>query len=70
MISNESLFNKIKDSQSLKIFDGNIHLFNKNNIFMSDKKLLNWKVQNKISAVIIRPDMHVYGCCDFEDIIV
>ena len=36
---------------------------------MSDKKLLNWKVQNKISAVIIRPDMHVYGCCDFEDII-
>jgi 3-(3-hydroxy-phenyl)propionate hydroxylase len=66
---NESLFNKIKDSQSLKIFDGNVHLFNKNNIFMSDKKLLNWKVQNKISAVIIRPDMHVYGCCDFEDII-
>lgn len=65
----DSLFSVIKNMESVKIFDQNVHLFNDDSIFMSDKKLLKWKNQNNISAIIIRPDMHIYGCCSKKDIL-
>ena len=37
--------------------------------FMSDGKLSSWASLNNVSAVIIRPDKHVYGCCDNEDML-
>ncbi len=36
---------------------------------MSDGKLSSWASSNNVSAVIIRPDKHVYGCCDNEDML-
>ena len=35
---------------------------------MSDGKLLKWSKKNNISAVVLRPDKHVYGCCDNKHI--
>ena len=49
---------------SVKTFDGCVHHFDENHIFMSDGKLLKWSKKNNISAVVLRPDKHVYGCCD------
>ena len=53
---------------SVKSFDGCVHHFDENHIFMSDGKLLKWSKKNNISAVVLRPDKHVYGCCDIKDI--
>ena len=61
------LFDQIKQLDSMKIFDENIHLFNDDSIFMADETLLDWKKLHNVSAVILRPDMHVYGCADSND---
>ena len=37
--------------------------------FNSVKKICNWAKENNISAAIIRPDQHIYGCVDNVDII-
>ena len=34
---------------------------------MADETLLDWKKLYNVSAVILRPDMHVYGCVDSND---
>jgi hypothetical protein len=34
---------------------------------MADETLLDWKKLHNVSAVILRPDMHVYGCADSND---
>jgi hypothetical protein len=66
---NEGLFNDIKALESSKIFEDNIYLINKDSPFNEDSNFIKWKRDNKISAVIIRPDRHVYGCCDNESMI-
>ena len=53
-----------------KIFEDNIYLINKDSPFNKDSNFIKWKRDNKISAVIIRPDRHVYGCCDNESMII
>jgi 3-(3-hydroxy-phenyl)propionate hydroxylase len=66
---NEILFNNIKALESSKIFKNNIYLINKDSPFNKDKNFIKWRKDNNISAVIIRPDRHVYGCCDDESMI-
>ena len=64
-----NVFNEIKNLESAKIFDNNIHLMTEDNEFNQDKKISNWAKENNISAAIIRPDQHIYGCVDDEDIV-
>ena len=64
-----NVFNEIKNLESAKIFDNNIHLMTEDNKFNQDKKIFNWAKENNISAAIIRPDQHIYGCVNNEDII-
>ena len=64
-----NVFNEIKNLESAKIFDNNIHLMTEDNKFNQDKKICNWAKENNISAAIIRPDQHIYGCVDNVDII-
>ncbi len=64
-----NVFNEIKNLESAKIFDNNIHLMTEDNKFNQDKKISNWAKENNISAAIIRPDQHIYGCVDDEDIV-
>ena len=66
---NDILFNNIKALESSKIFKNNIYLINKDSPFNKDKNFIKWRKDNNISAVIIRPDRHVYGCCDDESMI-
>ena len=66
---NEILFNDIKALESSKIFENNIYLIDKDSPFNEDSNFIKWKKDNNISAVIIRPDRHVYGCCDDESMI-
>ena len=66
---NETLFNDIKALESSKIFENNIYLIDKDSLFNEDSNFIKWKRDNNISAVIIRPDRHVYGCCDDESMI-
>lgn len=66
---NKNLFNDITNLESSKIFENNIHLINKDSPFNRDSNFIKWRKDNNISAVIIRPDKHVYGCCDNESII-
>ena len=61
-------FESIKKLDSAQFFEGSIHHFDEKHAFMSDGKLSKWAEKNNISAVIIRPDKHVYGCCDSKDI--
>ena len=65
----QEVFDKIKSLDSVKIFDGNIHLLNPMHPFNADKSFVEWQKKHNISAVIIRPDRHVYGCCDHHSII-
>ena len=66
---NEMLFNDIKALESSKIFEDSIYLINEDSPFNEDSNFIKWRKDNKISAVIIRPDRHVYGCCDDESMI-
>jgi 3-(3-hydroxy-phenyl)propionate hydroxylase len=66
---NEILFNNIKALESSKIFKNKIYLINKDSPFNKDENFIKWRKDNNISAVIIRPDRHVYGCCDDESMI-
>ena len=66
---NEILFNDIKALESSKIFENNVYLIDKDSPFNEDSNFIKWKKDNNISAVIIRPDRHVYGCCDDESMI-
>ena len=66
---NEILFNDIKALESSQIFENNIYLIDKDSPFNEDSNFIKWKKDNNISAVIIRPDRHVYGCCDDESMI-
>jgi 3-(3-hydroxy-phenyl)propionate hydroxylase len=65
----QEVFDEIKSLNCVKIFDENIHLLNPGHPFNSDKSFVEWQKKHNISAVIIRPDRHVYGCCDGVDII-
>ena len=65
----QEVFDKIKSLDSVKIFDGNIHLLSPDHQFNADKSFVEWQKKHNISAVIIRPDRHVYGCCDHHSII-
>ena len=64
-----NVFNEIKNLESAKIFNNNIHLMTDDNKFNQDKKISNWAKENNISAAIIRPDQHIYGCVDNENIV-
>ena len=64
-----NVFNEIKNLESAKIFENNIHLMTEDNKFNQDKKICNWAEENNISAAIIRPDQHIYGCVDDQDIV-
>jgi hypothetical protein len=55
--------------ETLNFYKNNIHILDDNHPFMSDGKLSKWASINNVSAVIIRPDKHVYGCCDHEDML-
>lgn len=61
-------FININKLDSAQFFDGCVHHYDENHIFMSDGKLLKWAEKNNISAVVLRPDQHVYGCCDGKDV--
>jgi hypothetical protein len=61
-------FENIKKLDSAQFFDDCIHHFDENHIFMSDGKLSKWAEKNNISAVLLRPDKHVYGCCNSKNI--
>ena len=63
------MFNDIKALESARIFENNIHLINEDSLFNKDSNFIKWRKDNNISAVIIRPDRHVYGCCDDKSLI-
>ena len=65
----QEVFDEIKSLDSVKIFNDNIHLLNSNHPFNADMSFVEWQKKYNISAVIIRPDRHVYGCCDNHAII-
>ena len=65
----DETFEIIKDLESSKIFKNNIYSLNKESVFNKDINFVKWRNDNKISAVILRPDRHVYGCCDGESLI-
>jgi hypothetical protein len=66
---NEGVFNDIKDLESARIFENNIYLINEDSPFNKDSNFIKWRKDNNISAAIIRPDRHVYGCCDDKSMI-
>ena len=66
---NEGVFNDIKDLESARIFENNIYLINEDSPFNKDSNFIKWRKDNNISAAIIRPDRHVYGCSDDESMI-
>ena len=42
-----NVFNEIKNLESAKIFENNIHLMTEDNKFNQDKKICNWAEENK-----------------------
>ncbi len=52
---------KIKSMPNIKIFNNNIFHVDKNHIFNEDTEFFNWHNDKKLTAVIIKPDKHVYG---------
>ena len=66
---NEEKFNNIKALDSSKIFKNNILLISNDSPFNKDSNFVKWRNDNNISAVIIRPDRHVYGCCDDKSLV-
>ena len=65
----QSLIEDLSSIEALNFYSNNIHVLDDNHPFMSDGKLSKWASSNNVSAVILRPDKHVYGCCDNEDIL-
>lgn len=65
----QEVFDEIKSLDSVKIFNDNIYLLNPNHPFNADMSFVEWQKKYNISAVIIRPDRHVYGCCNNHTII-
>ena len=65
----ETLIDDISNIEFMDIFKNNIHIFNSKHPFLKDGRLAKWSRENSISAAIIRPDKHIYGCCDGVDII-
>jgi 3-(3-hydroxy-phenyl)propionate hydroxylase len=65
----ETLIDDISNIEFMDIFKNNIHIFNSKHPFLKDGRLAKWSRENCISAAIIRPDKHIYGCCDGVDII-
>ena len=66
---NEEKFNNIKALDSSKIFKNNILLISNDSPFNNDSNFVKWRNDNNMSAVIIRPDRHVYGCCDDKSLV-
>ena len=64
-----SLIEDLSSIEALNFFKKNIHVLDDNHPFMSDGKLTKWASSNNISAVILRPDKHVYGSCADEDML-
>ena len=65
----QSLIKDLSAIEAIKFYKNNIYVLGENHPFMSDGKLASWASLNNVSAVIIRPDKHVYGCCDSEDML-
>ena len=64
-----NIVNEIKKLSSSSIFGKNIFHIDETNEFNKDKKIFKWSKVNNISAAIIRPDKHIYGCVDNTNII-
>ena len=67
--NDKTLLDDLNKIETISLYDNNIHFFDNSHPFMSDGKLIEWSSANGVSAVIIRPDKHVYGCCDNNDIL-
>ena len=52
---------KIKSLPNIKIFNNNIFQINESHIFNEDTEFFNWHNDKNLTAVIIKPDKHVYG---------
>ena len=65
----DEILDEIKLIKNAKIYGGNIHQFKSDHPFNKDKSFLNWQKKHNIGAVIIRPDRHVYGCCEDHKIL-
>jgi hypothetical protein len=65
----DEILDDIKLIKNAKIYGGNIHQFKSDHPFNKDKSFLNWQKKHNIGAVIIRPDRHVYGCCEDNDML-
>ena len=65
----DEILDEIKLIKNAKIYGGNIHQFKSDHPFNKDKSFLNWQKKHNIGAVIIRPDRHVYGCCEDNKIL-
>ena len=63
----QSLIEDLSAIEVLNFYKNNIYILDDDHPFMSDGKLSKWASSNNVSAVILRPDKHVYGCCDDED---
>ena len=67
--SDKTLLDDLNKIETIGLYDNSIHFFDNSHPFMSDGKLIEWSSANGVSAVIIRPDKHVYGCCDNNNIL-
>ena len=65
----QSLIEDLSAIKVLNFYKNNIYILDDDHPFMSDGKLSKWASSNNVSAVILRPDKHVYGCCDDEDML-
>ena len=52
---------KINSLSNINIFNNNIFQVDENHIFNEDTEFFNWHNDKNITAVIIKPDKHVYG---------
>ena len=58
---------RITKLKNINIFNNIINIDNYS--FKEDKSFIEWLSNNNINAAIVKPDKHVYGCCDDNDII-
>ena len=52
---------KINSLSNINIFNNNIFQVDENHIFNEDTEFFNWHNDKNLTAVIIKPDKHVYG---------
>ena len=59
---------KVKEIENINIYNKVVNISN-DSPFIDDLKFAEWTKKNKLKAVIIKPDKHIYGCCNDNDML-